>query len=253
VDLRDPGAWHRDLSATCHDASVTLSSWYLDEDAHAGAEHLDPAYAASYDGKTGADPAEELALLAAHGLGPETTLVDLGAGTGAVALAAAPRCRRVVVADPSPAMLAIARERVRAACIENVELVEAGFLTYEHEGEPPQLVHSRNALHHLPDFWKGLALARVHDLLQTGGTFLLRDLVFSFEPQEADEQIEAWLCGAVRSPAEGWTRAELEQHVRNEHSTFSWLLEPLLEHAGFEIREISHRRGAYSTYVCTAR
>ncbi len=253
MDPGDPGAWHRNKSATCHDASVKLSSWYPDEDAYAGAEHVDPAYAASYDGKTDADLEEELALLRTHGLGSETTLVDLGGGTGAVALAAAPHCRRVIAVDPSPAMLAVARERVEAAGLGNVELVEAGFLTYEHEGEPPQLVHSRNALHHLPDFWKGAALARIHDLLQTGGTLLLRDLVFSFEPHEVDERIEAWLSGAASSPAKGWTRAELEQHVRGEHSTFAWLLEPLLEHAGFEIRDVSHRRGAYSTYVCTAR
>jgi ubiquinone/menaquinone biosynthesis C-methylase UbiE len=232
---------------------VTPAGWYLEEGSHAGREHLDPAYAATYDAKTGADLDADLALLQAHGLGPNATLVDLGAGTGALAVAAAGRCRRVVAVDPSPAMLAVARTRVEAAGAANVQLVAAGFLTYEHEGEPPRLVHTRNALHHLPDFWKGLALGRVHDLLQPGGTLVLRDLVFSFEPEDADERIDAWLAGAASSPDDGWTRAELEEHVRTEHSTFAWLLEPLLEHAGFEIDEISHRRGAYSTYVCTAR
>jgi len=232
---------------------VTAAGWYLGERAHAGREHLDPAYAAAYDAKTGADLDEELALLRACGLDPEATLVDLGAGTGTLAVAAAPHCRRVVAVDPSPVMLATAHERIETAGVSNVELVEAGLLTYSHVGEPPQLVHSRNALHHLPDFWKGLALARVHDLLEPAGKLVLRDLVFSFEPHDADGRIEDWLAGAAGSPADGWTRAELEEHVRAEHSTFSWLLEPLLEHAGFEIREASHRRGAYSTYVCTAR
>ncbi len=234
----------------CDDAAVTAPAWQIDERALAGAEHLEPAYVAGYDAKTGAAPEEELALLRAHGLGPETTLVDLGAGTGLLALAAAPQCRRVVAVDPAPAMLALAARRAAAAGLANVECVEAGFLTYEHRGEPPQLVHSRNALHHLPDFWKALALVRVHDLLAPGGTFVLRDLVFSFEPQEAEARIEEWLAGAAESPAEGWTRAELEEHVRSEHSTFSWLLEPLLERAGFEIRDAAHRRGAYATYVC---
>jgi SAM-dependent methyltransferase len=220
--------------------------WRLDERAHAGPEHLDPAYVAAYDAKTGADRGEELALLRAHGLGPETTLVDLGAGTGLVAAAAAPHCRRVVAVDPSPAMVAVLRSR-------GLEAVEAGFLTYEHEGEAPQLVHSRNALHHLPDFWKGLALARVHALLAPGGTFVLRDLVWSFEPQEAEARIERWLAGAAPTPGAGWTRAELEEHVRAEHSTYAWLLEPLLEHGGFAILEARHRAGAYSTYVCAKR
>ena len=231
-------------------ASSPRPGWLLDEVAHAGEEHVDPGYAAAYDAKTGADPAAELALLREHGLRADTTLVDLGAGTGLVARAAAPHCRRVVAVDASPAMLARVRERATAAGVTNVECVEAGFLTYEHRGDRPQLVHSRNALHHLPDFWKGIALARIARLLAPGGTFLLRDLVFSFEPHQADERLEAWLAAAPPSPERGWTRAELEQHVRSEHSTFSWLLEPLLEHAGFEIRAAHHRQHSYSTYVC---
>jgi cyclopropane fatty-acyl-phospholipid synthase-like methyltransferase len=232
---------------------VTVPAWYPDELIRAGPEHLDPAYVAGYDAKAGIDLDEELALLRAHGLGPETTLVDLGAGTGALALAAAPECRRVVAVDVSPAMLAAVRQRLDAAGVANVELVRAGFLTYEHDGRPPQLVHTRNAFHHLPDFWKGVALVRIHDLLTPGGTLILRDLVYSFDPRDAEERVEAWLAGAAPTAAEGWTRAELEEHLRTEHSTFSWLLEPLLEHAGFDIREASHRGGVHATYVCVAR
>ena len=93
---------------------MTRPAWYPDERAHAGPEHLDPAYVATYEAKSGLAPGDELALLRAHGLGPETTLVDLGAGTGLLALAAAPHCRRVVAVDPSPAMLAVlARARRR--------------------------------------------------------------------------------------------------------------------------------------------
>jgi SAM-dependent methyltransferase len=215
----------------------------FDERAHAGPEHLEPGYVARYDAKTQADVEADLELLRRRGLGPQTTFVDLGAGTGVLAAAARPHCRRVVAVDPSPAMVAELRAR-------GLEAVEAGFLTYAHEGEPPQLVHSRNALHHLPDFWKGIALARVHDLLAPGGTFVLRDLVYSFEPAEADERLEAWFAGAAPSRDVGWTRAELEEHVRTEHSTYTWLLEPLLEHAGFEILEAEQRAGAYATYVC---
>jgi SAM-dependent methyltransferase len=215
----------------------------FDERAHAGPEHLEPGYVARYDAKTQADVEADLELLRRRGLGPQTTFVDLGAGTGVLAAAARPHCRRVVAVDPSPAMVAELRAR-------GLEAVEAGFLTYAHEGEPPQLVHSRNALHHLPDFWKGIALARVHDLLAPGGTFVLRDLVYSFEPAEADGRLGAWFAGAAPSRDVGWTRAELEEHVRTEHSTYTWLLEPLLEHAGFEILEAEQRGGAYATYVC---
>jgi SAM-dependent methyltransferase len=118
---------------------VTVPAWYLDERAHAGPEHLDPAYADAYDAKTWADLEDDRALLRSHGLGPRTTLVDLGAGTGALALAAAPHCRRVVAVDPSPAMISVARERRDSAGLTNVELAEAGFLTYERTGDPPKL------------------------------------------------------------------------------------------------------------------
>jgi ribosomal protein L11 methylase PrmA len=87
----------------------------LDERAHAGAEHLDQGYVAGYDEKAGVHPDEELALLRDCGLDAGTTLVDLGAGSGVLAVAAAPHCRRVVAVDPSPAMLAAAGGRVAAA------------------------------------------------------------------------------------------------------------------------------------------
>jgi SAM-dependent methyltransferase len=227
---------------------LSTRGWLLDEPAHAGPEHLDPDYVASYDAKTGLDLDDALDLLRRHRLGPETTLVDLGCGTGLLAAAAAPECRRVVGVDVSPAMLEVARARSG-----DVEWVEAGFLTYEHVGDPPQLVHSRNALHHLPDFWKGIALARIRDLLAPGGVLVLRDLVYDFEPAEANRRIEDWLAGAAQTPAEGWTREELEEHVRDEHSTYSWLLELLLDDAGFEILERGVRGGLYATYVCAWR
>jgi DNA-binding transcriptional ArsR family regulator len=79
---------------------------------------------------------------------------------------------------------------------------------------------------------------------------VLRDLVYDFEPADADRKIEEWLAGAAPTPAEGWTRGELEEHVREEHSTFAWLLEPMLVQAGLEILEREVRGGLYATYVC---
>lgn len=225
-----------------------MTGWHLDERTYAGPEHLDPEYVAGYDAKSQLDLEAALELLRRQGLGDDTTLVDLGCGTGLLAAAAAAETRRVVGVDPSPAMLEPARRRGGAA----VEWVEAGFLTYEHEGDAPQLVHSRNALHHLPDFWKGVALARIRHLLAPGGVFVLRDLVYDFEPDETDRQIEEWLAGAAAATSEGWTRTELEEHVRGEYSTFAWLLEALLAHAGLEIIERDVRGRIYATYVCAA-
>jgi SAM-dependent methyltransferase len=225
-------------------------SWFPDELAHAGEEHLDSGYVAGYDAKAGTDPTDEVALLRGLGLGESDTLVDLGAGTGTLALAAAPFCRRVVAVDVSPAMVDRLRQQADRLGLENVECVRAGFLSYAHQGEPADVVYSRHALHHLPDFWKAIALARIGAVLRPGGVLRLVDLVYSFEPTEAGEFVEVWLDRAVTDPSRGWTRAELATHLREEHSTFAWLLEPMLERAGFAIREARHDRDVYAAYTC---
>jgi SAM-dependent methyltransferase len=230
---------------------VSRAGWWLEELGHAGDEHLDPGYVAGYDRKAGADPAADLEVLLGLGLDETSTLVDLGAGTGGLALAAAPLCRRVVAVDVSPAMLAALRERVAQRRLTNVECVRAGFLTYEHEGEPADFVYSRNALHHLPDFWKAIALRRVAAMLRPGGVLRLHDLVYAFEPVEAERVIEAWVAGGAARPEDGWTRPELETHVREEHSTYDWLLEPMLRRAGFEVRDATVGPSrTYAAYTC---
>jgi hypothetical protein len=73
----------------------------------------------------------------------------------------------------------------------------------------------------------------------------------SFAPAEAERVIEAWLAGAAKRPEEGWTRAELEAHLRDEYSTYTWLLEPMLERAGFAVRRAEYSASrVYATYVC---
>jgi SAM-dependent methyltransferase len=227
-----------------------MSSWWLDETAAAGPEHLDPAYVAGYEVKAGYDPSDDLDALAALCLGPDSGVVDLGAGTGAFAIAAAARCRSVVAVDVSPAMTAVLRAKRESLGLENLTVVDAGFLSYAHRGDPPDFVFSRNALHHIPDFWKGIALRRIHDLLAPGGVLLVHDLIYDFEPSEAEQRIFEWFDGAVADPRRGFTPAELATHVQTEHSTYCWLFETLLEHAGFRILERRTRRAVYATYTC---
>ena len=219
-------------------------TWELDELSHAGQEHLDAAYVAGYDQKSPSDWSEDVAGLQALGIGGSSTVVDLGAGTGRFAEAIAAHVRRVVAVDVSEPMVAMMRER-------GIEAVQAGFLTYEHQGEPPDAVLTRNALHHLPDFWKALALSRIAQMLRPGGVLLLQDLVFSFALREARSSIQVWLDSAPTDPARGWTSAQLAEHIRTEHSTFTWLLEPMLERAGFEVRErFLSDDGIYGAYTC---
>lgn len=223
--------------------------WTIDEVAHAGPEHLDPAFVAGYDRKQGRpDPAPDIAILAAHGLGADATVVDLGAGTGQFALAAAAVFGRVIAVDVSAVMLDRLRDRAREA--PNLVCVQAGFLGYEHTGAPADAVHTRNALHHLPDFWKAIALTRIAAMLRPGGVLRLHDLVYDFAPSEAPAAVERWLDGAAASAADGYTRADLAEHVRTEHSTYRWLLEPMLAAAGFEVVTAEYAGRVYAAYTC---
>jgi hypothetical protein len=61
----------------------------------------------------------------------------------------------------------------------------------------------------------------------------------------------SWIEATASERSEdGWTREELEAHVRNEYSTFTWLLEPLLDRAGFDVVSAEYGTvGAYAAYV----
>lgn len=226
-------------------------AWMIDELAHAGPEHLDAAFVAGFDRKQGyPDPAADLAAFREHGVGSASTVVDLGAGTGRLALAAAPHVGRVVAVDVSPAMLARLREQAATAGLANVECVQAGFLSYAHAGPPADAVYTRNALHQLPDFWKALALDRMAELLRPGGVLRLRDLIFDFQPAEAGAVLDDWLDGAATDPARGYTREDFAEHLRTEFSTFRWLLEPMLAAAGFSIVTASFEHSIYGAYTC---
>ncbi|MGD0603280.1 MAG: class I SAM-dependent methyltransferase [Streptosporangiaceae bacterium] len=223
----------------------------IDELAHAGPEHLDPVFVAGYDRKQGyPDPADDLAAFEAHGLDETSAVVDLGAGAGQFALAAARRFGHVTAVDVSPAMLATLCERAAAAGRANLDCVRAGFLSYEHSGAPADGVHTRNALHQLPDFWKALALNRIARMLRPGGVLRLRDLIYDFGPAEAEAVFTGWLGHAAADPADGYSSQDYAEHIRTEFSTFRWLLEPMLAAAGFEIITVDFERRLYGAYTC---
>lgn len=227
--------------------------WMIDELAYAGPEHLDPEFVAAYDAKAGTGVDEDLAILVEQGLTETATIVDLGAGTGRFALPAARRFVRVVAVDVSPAMLGFLRERIAEAELSNVGCVRAGLLSYEHSGPPVDAVYTRNTLHHLPDFWKAIALDRIAGLLRAGGILRLHDLIYDFQPSEAGAVFDAWFAGAASDPTQGYTREEYIEHVRTEYSTFRWLLEPMLAAAGFDIQSVDYRGAVFGAYTCVKR
>ena len=224
--------------------------WYYDELRQVGLDFADTAEVAAYDRNQGRDPADDRALLASLSLGRSDRLVDIGCGTGQFACEAAKLVGEVIALDVSPAMLDFARDRAAAAGLGNIVFRHGGFLSYRHEGAPADIVISKFALHHLPDFWKAVALARIHSWLRPGGIFFLRDVVFSFAPGDVARGVEDWIARVARPDGEGFTRADFATHIREEHSTFRWILEGLIERAGFRILALDSGDEAYADFRC---
>lgn len=232
---------------------MVLPRWHLEEAVSVGVDYRDPRCAADYDTQHARyrDFEREAAgVREALRLGPADTVVELGAGTGALAVPLARACRRLYAVDPSPAMLARLREKAQAAGAANLVACAGGFLTYEHTGEPPDAAYSVAALHHLPDFWKQVALRRTAELLRPGGRFYLFDVVFGFAPGDHARTFDGFVS-AIRAKAGDAFAAEAETHLREEFSTFEWILLGLLERAGFRLDEVRRDDPMTAGYVCT--
>jgi SAM-dependent methyltransferase len=146
------------------------------------------------------------------------------------------------------------RAEASASGLDKLRCVRAGFLSYRHQGPPADAVYTRHALHQLPDVWKAVALSRIAQTLRPGGLLRLIDLVYDCGPAEAEPLFQAWLDGApTGDPAAGYTRDDYAEHLRTEHSTFRWLLEPMLEQCGFEILRAEYRGRIFGSYTCRKR
>ena len=161
-----------------------------------------------------------------------------------------PRRVATIAGETSAAVTRPKRRAAATAGLANLRCVRAGFLSYDHDGPPADGVYTRNALHQIPDFWKGLALIRIAGLLRPGGVLRLRDLIYDFQPQEAGEVFAGWLENAAADPADGYTAGDYAEHIRTEFSTYRWLLEPMLAAAGFEITSVTFDRRLYGAYTC---
>jgi SAM-dependent methyltransferase len=115
--------------------------------------------------------------------GPDDVVLDLGTGTGAIALALAPRAKRVIGRDISDGMLDRAREKAREQGLEHVEFGYGEFRDPAVEGAV-DVVTSNFALHHLSDAEKREAVEVIAALEPR--RFVLGDVMFF---GEADPEV----------------------------------------------------------------
>jgi len=238
-------------------------AWLYDETKQIGTDYEDVSEIRIYDQRMAKirDVAKEVGeVLDLLDLAPESTVLEMGTGTGEFPIAAVSRCARVIAADISQPMLRYAREKAderlrvvgRAGDGERIEFVKGGFLTYEHEGEPVDAVVTQFALHHLPDFWKQVALIRIAGMMKSGGRLYIRDVVYSFDPADYGGFFDRYLSRMAEIGGEG-TPQDILIHIRDEHSTIGWILEGMIERAGFSIEKADYRAGFIATYLCVKK
>ena len=112
---------------------------------------------------------------------PDDVVVDLGAGTGAIALALAPDADRVLARDISEGMMEEGRRKAEAAGHSNVEFAYGEFREPAvDDDQRVDVVTSNFALHHLADDEKREAIRAMAD---TGARrIVLGDVAFFEEP-----------------------------------------------------------------------
>lgn len=232
---------------------TTRPDWFYDEMSHAGVDYSDPAQVEVYDRnhqrfrdyeKSSQQIIDWLGLSAGH------TVIDMGAGTGAFTLYAARCCRMIYAVDVSQAMLAYCCQKAEQAGLANIVFCHGGFLTYQHQAEPVDAVVSTAVLHHLPDFWKLVGLRRVAAMLKPGGQFYLFDVVFPAADPDVGRRFDAWVSSLEQNVGPDFA-AEAKIHIRDEHSTYDWIMEGLLRQAGFSIDDIRYSDPFGATYLCT--
>ncbi|WP_181813663.1 class I SAM-dependent methyltransferase [Gaiella occulta] len=120
---------------------------------------------------------------------PHDVAVDLGCGTGLLALPLAELTSRVSAVDYSKTMLARLADRAQAGRLENLDPVHADLRELPLEDESATVVVSNYAFHHLADEGKELALSEARRVLRPGGRLVVCDMMFALSLAPRDRAI----------------------------------------------------------------
>lgn len=216
--------------------------WYYNERRQIG---LDSAVASICDRHDDSD-LRARAALTMLGVQRGWRVADIGCGNGLLAVEAAQMGADVDAVDISPAMLALAKIQASDRKVA-IRTQPAGLLSFAYEPNSYDLVVSEFALHHLPDFWKAVALARIFCALKPGASFYLRDIVFVSMPDGPERDIEAWADFNIKN--HDFSRDSVITHMRDEYSTFGWVIERMLIDVGFTLVSADYHAPLHGTYL----
>jgi len=226
--------------------------WYYTEK-QSGVDYLDPETASEYDDQHQFRNFEEETKVIIRRLNvkPGDTILEFGCGTGGIMLNLAKYCQKVIGVDVSKEMLGILNEKAEKQNIKNIETHHAGFLTYNHDpSSKVDKIISVLALHHLPDFWKSVALLKMAEILKPQGKLYLFDVVFTFNVQDHQKVIDGMIKNMQDLAGDSMAR-ETSTHIRDEFSTYDWIMEGLLVKSGFSIDSVEVEGENLISYVCS--
>jgi len=184
--------------------------------------------------------------------GARDRLLDVGAGTGLLALAAAPHVATVSALDNSPAMCRHLESEFRRLGIENAEVLLSSATELPLADSAVDIVVSNYCFHHLSAPEKSRALAEIGRVLRPGGRLAFGDMMFRVGlANRRDRAVIALLVGRMirRGPAGLLRLAKNATRIaagRWEHpASVEWWHDALL-HAGFvevTVQALEHEGG----------
>jgi len=234
---------------------ATAPVWQYDEMKFCGVDFSQMDEVSAYDNmhkkfRDYAKASEE--IIRRLSLNSDSIVIDLGCGTGAFALHAANKCRTIYAVDASAAMLEYCRKQAEQNGLTNIVYSHSGLLSYEHSGELADAAVCVAVLHHLPDYWKQVALTRMCGMLKPKGKLLLFDIVFPSGTNNLQCEIDEWI-NTVRAMVDVRLAEEAIIHVKNEFSTYDWIMEGMIRRSGLQIDAAEYGKGFQATYLCTKR
>ncbi len=227
------------------------STWLYNEFKQIGKDYGSPQEVEMYDSSHSSFrdvEKESHIVLDRLGIDTNDVVIDFGSGTGSFAIQAALRCATVYAVDVSQAMIDYAKTKADKAGISNIVFCHRGYLTFDSDGPIADFIVSTFAFHHLPDFWKGIALHHMYNLLKPGGQLYIHDAIL--EEPGAMNNIAA-LIEKLSDAGGDFLKQDAEDHFKKEYSTYDWIMDGLLSRAGFIVDNKEIEDGVIGTYYCT--